>query len=80
MRMCDLNTGTTRLMRAAKFLREEWAHVKEHWDDGTSQKFEKTILDPIGPEIQLIVASIHRLAEALEDAEQDCEENRDVGL
>lgn len=80
MKMCDLNTGSTRLMRAAKYLKEQWAEAKEHWTDGTSQKFEKTFLEPLAPDVQLVIAAVQRLAEVLERAEKECDENREQGL
>ena len=78
MKICDLNTGEGRLTRATKRLKEQWAETKSHWDDAMSQQFEESFLRPLGPEVQLAVAAIHRLAELLEDAEKECEDDERV--
>ena len=74
MKICDLNTGAGRLLRANKELKQRWAETKQLWDDGNSRKFEEEFLQPLGPEIQLAIAAVQRLAELLEKAEKECED------
>jgi len=74
MRICDLTTGSGRLMRAAKRLRERWSETSDNWNDSTSQAFEKDFLQPLGPEVQLALAAVQRFAEVLEDAEKECDD------
>ena len=50
------------------------------WSDETSRKFEKEHLSHLAPQITLTVATIHRLADLLEKAERDCEEEADEWL
>ena len=74
MRICDLVTGLGQLKRSAGHLKERWAETKASWNDETSQKFEEEHLSYLAPQITLTVATIHRLADLLEQAEKDCEE------
>lgn len=75
MRMCDLHTSQGRLIRATKHLKEVWAQTKTHWNDSTSVRFEETFLRQLGPEVHLVVAAIHRLADVLEHAETECQDH-----
>lgn len=77
MRICDLQTGTIRLTRAAKRLRDQWLMTKEHWRDENSRTFERDHLDPLAPAITLTLAAVQRLAEVLEQAERECSEEED---
>ncbi len=78
MKICDLHTGTGRLMRAAKTLRERWGETNAEWNDSASQQFEQAFLKPLGPEVQLTLTAIQRLAEVLEAAEKECEDPEGV--
>ncbi len=81
MRICDLNTGRSRLIRAAKQLREQWDETRDFWNDQNSRDFARDHLEPISPQINLMLAAIHRLAEVLEQAEREClDENEMSGL
>ncbi len=76
MRMCDLNTGATRLKRTAKMLKDGWGEASEFWNDGSSRQFEESFLKAVGPTLQQVVGALYGLAEVLEEAEKECEENR----
>ena len=78
MRICDLNTGLGQLTHAFSDLKERWADTKEHWHDQTRQQFEQTHLAPIPSRLQLLVAAVHRLSEALEAAEQELDDRGEV--
>ncbi len=77
MRICDLVTGMGQLKRGAAQLKDRWMETKMSWSDETSRKFEKEHLNHLAPQITLTVATIHRLADLLEKAERDCEEEAD---
>ena len=72
MRICDLHTGSIRLTRAAKSLRDQWLDTKDHWNDQNRRDFEQNHLEPLAPEITLTLAAVQRLAEVLEQAEREC--------
>ena len=78
MRVCDLNTGSGRLMRAAKTLREQWAEANSQWDDAASRQIDQAFVKPMGPEIQMTLSAIQRLAEVLEQAEKECDDREAV--
>ncbi len=75
MRICDLHTGRIRLSRAVKDLREQWRETKDYWNDENSRQFERTHLEPLAPQITLMLAALNRLNEVLEQAERDCSDD-----
>lgn len=76
MRICDLNTGLARLTHAFAELKERWGDVQGHWHDETSRQFEETHLQKIPGQLQMMLVAAQRLAEVLEQAEKECEEER----
>lgn len=76
MRVCDLHTGSIRLGRAAKDLREQWTDTIEYWNDANRHDFERNHLQEIAPQITLMVAAINRLSEVLEKAERELTDER----
>ena len=72
MRICDLQTGQTRILRAAKSLREEWRATTEHWKDSTRAAFEREHLQPLAPQVTLMLAAVQQLADVLAQVEKDC--------
>jgi hypothetical protein len=72
MRICDLHTGTIRLSKAAKQLREKWEETKPFWKDENAADFEFNHLQPLTPQLTLTLAAVNRLAALLEKAERDC--------
>ena len=80
MRICDLVTGLGQLKRSAGRLKDRWHETQSVWSDETARKFEDEHLSHLAPQITLTVATIHRLAELLEQAERDCEEDTEEYL
>jgi hypothetical protein len=78
MRNCDLNTGLGQLTHAFAELKDRWAETKEQWRDQAREQFEQTHLAPIPSRLQLLVAAVHRLSEALEAAEQELDDRGEV--
>lgn len=72
----DLITPSTRLQRATKKLQEQWLNTHDEWDDSVSDRFQEKYLDPIVPQLQLTLNSIHELMKVLDDA---VAETRDDG-
>jgi hypothetical protein len=82
VKICDLQTGTARLQRAATDLKDQWMATRTHWSDNNCRQFEQQFLQPLGPLIQQTLAAIHRISDVLEKAEHDCSdpERPDWGL
>ena len=70
----DVNSSITRLQRASRRLAERWADTNEHWNDNMSREFEEEFLRPILPQLKLSIASIHEIAEVLDNARRECED------
>ena len=71
MRICDLHTGAARLTRAAKGLREQWSETTEYWKDQNREDFDANHMQPLAPQITLMLAAIHRLNDVLIQAERE---------
>ena len=71
MHICDVVTGTKRLQKATKSLKEQWLWTKEYWRDQTAQKYEEEYLEPIGEKVRMALSAVERLTEVLEEAEKD---------
>jgi hypothetical protein len=79
MRICDLHTGAMRLTRSAKALREQWGETSEYWKDKNHDDFDAKHIQPLAPEVTLMLAAIHRLADVLAQAERELtDEERQV--
>ncbi|MCA9122986.1 MAG: hypothetical protein H6822_02960 [Planctomycetaceae bacterium] len=76
MRICDLHSSTIRLARAAKDLREQWNATSEHWKDKNHDDFDAKYVQPIGPEITLLLAAVSSLGEVFSRAERELEDRR----
>ncbi len=76
MHICDLHTGRNRLSKATKDLREQWRETREVWNDGNARAFVERHLEPLGPEVTLMVAAVNRLQEVLEKAERACSDDQ----
>jgi len=75
MTICDLHTGRNSLSRATKELREQWLETKEAWNDANAREFAKQHLEPLGPQVTLMISAINRLREVLEKAERECSDD-----
>ena len=71
MHICDVVTGTKRLQKATKSLKEQWLWTKEYWRDQTAEKYEEEYLVPLGEKVRMAISAVERLTEVLEEAEKD---------
>ena len=76
MTICDLHTGRNRLSRATKELRTQWQETKEVWNDANARNFAKRHLEPLGPQVTLMLNAINRLRDVLEKAERECSDDQ----
>ena len=72
MNICDLNSGLGRLQRSAARLKERWLETRTVWMDQTQRQFQEQHLDPLPPQIGMVLAATQRLAESLAQAEKAC--------
>ncbi|MBI2480752.1 MAG: hypothetical protein HYV60_19630 [Planctomycetia bacterium] len=75
MRSCDLQSGTIRLTRAAKELREQWNATSEYWKDKNRDDFDAKHIQPLGPQITLLMAAVNSLSEVFGRAERELEDH-----
>ena len=71
MQICDVVTGTKRLQKSTKALKEQWEWTKEYWRDRTADKYEEEYLQPLGEKVRMALSAVERLTEVLEEAEKD---------
>ncbi len=76
MRFCDLHTGTNRMSRAAKDLREQWNETCDYWKDKNRDDFEAKYIQPLAPQVSLLMAAVNTLREVLERAERELEDRK----
>ena len=76
MKICDLHTGPIRLTRAAKDLREQWLETSDYWKDKNRDDFETKYIQPLTPQVSLLLAAVNSLSEVLERAERDLEDRK----
>jgi hypothetical protein len=67
-------TGLGRIQRAAAQLKEKWLATGAHWDDRRRRDFERDHLQALPPQITLVVAAVHELAELWEQVERELED------
>ena len=72
MKICDLNSGLSRLQRSAARLKDRWSETSDVWMDETRRQFQERHLDSLPPQISMLLAATQRLAECLEQAEKAC--------
>mgnify|MGYP002626205226 FL=1 len=71
MQICDVVTGTKRLQRATKSLKEQWHWTKDYWRDRTADEFEEKYLQPLAEQLRMAFSAIDEIAEVLDQAEKD---------
>lgn len=71
MRICDLHTGLIRLSRASKDLREQWRETCDYWNDQNRDEFDRQHIQPLGPQVTMLSAAVHRLSDVFAQAERD---------
>lgn len=76
MRCCDLQSGTIRMTRAAKELREQWNATSEYWKDKNRDDFEVQYIQPLAPQITLLLAAVNSLSEVFDRAERELEDQK----
>ena len=76
MKICDLHTGSIRLTRAAKDLREQWNETSDYWKDKNRDDFDAQHVQPLAPQITLLLAAVNSLSEVVERAEQELEDRK----
>lgn len=74
MKLCDLQSGSGQLAQAFSHLKESWSEAQTHWHDEASRAFEERHLREIPARLQLLTAAVQRLADALAQAERECED------
>lgn len=72
MQICDLQTGAGIVHRATAQLKEAWTETATHWRDEQQREFGRDRLDPLLPELSLLLATVQRFSELLGDAARDC--------
>ncbi|MCA9196094.1 MAG: hypothetical protein KDA87_01100 [Planctomycetales bacterium] len=75
MRICDLASSVARIQHATKELHDAWLDTKPYWHDKTSRDFEKNFLDPILPELRLLMAEVREVEEMYAKVKTDCSEH-----
>ena len=76
MRFCDLQSGTIRLTRAAKELREQWNATSEYWKDKNHDDFDAQHIQPLGPQVTLLLAAVNSLSDVFSRAERELEDSK----
>jgi len=76
MKICDLHSGRNCLSKATKDLRDQWQETKEVWSDANARDFAENHLEPLGPQVTLMLHAINRLREVLEKAERECSDEQ----
>lgn len=74
--MSELYSSVTRLQKSVRRMKDRWTATQQQWNDKVSREFEEEFLQPIIPQIKLSLAAIHEMAEVLETARRECEDQR----
>lgn len=69
----ELASSLQRLKRATRDLQEQWAVTKRSWTDQTARDFEAQHLEPILPQLRLVLAASAELEELFRQVRQDLE-------
>lgn len=72
MKICELNTGSGRLQRAATDLKDRWLETREQWNDSNARQFEEEFLATLAPLLNQLNAAIGKFSEVMDEAEQAC--------
>jgi hypothetical protein len=64
------------MTRAAKELREQWNATSEHWKDKNRDDFEVQYIQPLAPQITLLLAAVNSLSEVFDRAERELEDQK----
>lgn len=69
----DLYTSAAHIRDAIDDLQIAWQETSEKWNDGVSQRFCQTHLEPLGPIVKLALDSIARMAICVNQMHRDCD-------
>jgi hypothetical protein len=64
------------MTRAAKELREQWNATSEYWKDKNRDDFEVQYIQPLAPQITLLLAAVNSLSEVFDRAERELEDQK----
>jgi len=67
-----LSTGRGKLYMSLQTLSAHWEDTKEDWADAVRQEFERDHMEPLHDQTVATVRAIDRLAQVLEQMEQEC--------
>jgi uncharacterized protein YukE len=73
MRHGDLSSGAAQLEAAMETLRLAREEVAARWSDDASRAFAEEFLRPLEPRMKRMLDAIHRMAEALNSAQRECD-------
>lgn len=68
----DLSIVASSLNFATKTLFERWDDVQASWDDPVSRGFHKEFLEPLEPQVMLVLKAINRLSQVMGRAYEEC--------
>ena len=75
MRIADFTTPAANLREAFDKLEIAWQDAQEDWDDPGSRNIEENHLAKMRLQIRTTLDAIHRIADILDQAQRDCEED-----
>jgi hypothetical protein len=75
VKICDLSSGVGQLTQATSKLGDVWGEVKQSWDDGVRQEFEKNYIAEIPLRVRHLLGAAQRLAEVLDKAQKECDDH-----
>lgn len=69
----DLASTALQLQRATRALQEAWAETRLEWHDSTAADFERIYLEPLLPQLRLVLAAVAEMDELFHQATRDLE-------
>lgn len=69
----DLASSALQLQRATRALQEAWAETRLEWSDATAADFERIYLEPLLPQLRLVLAAVAEMDELFHQAHRDLE-------
>lgn len=69
----ELSSSLQRLKRATSKLQDQWSETKVGWNDETARQFESQYLEPILPELRLLLAASAELEDMFCQMKQELE-------
>jgi hypothetical protein len=72
-RPADIASPLLRLKRATRELQERWSEAKQEWNDQTALDFEDQYLEPILPQLRLLLAASTDFEETLRQVMRELE-------